>query len=106
MHRRHQPPAAGRQAKGQREKALQSAFVKARRQRPSPTIQGQPGPWVGPFHWESRRLRVAEIKRLFTYPDEFELVGNRNSVQAQLGNSVPPLLAQKVIAQVAEALGG
>lgn len=72
--------------------------------RPSPTIQAQPGPNVGPFHWESRRLRVAEIKRLFTFPDEFELVGNRNSVQAQLGNSVPPLLAQKVISQVAEVL--
>lgn len=72
--------------------------------RPSPTIQAQPGPNVGPFHWDSRRLRVAEAKRLFTYPDEFELVGNRSSVQAQLGNSVPPLLAQKVISQVAEAL--
>jgi DNA (cytosine-5)-methyltransferase 1 len=72
--------------------------------RPSPTIQAQPGPNVGPFHWESRRLRVAEIKRLFTFPDEFELVGNRSSVQAQLGNSVPPLLAQKVISKVAEVL--
>ena len=42
-------------------------------------------------------LRTAEIKRLFTYPDEFELVGSRSSIQAQLGNSVPPLLAEKVI---------
>ena len=72
--------------------------------RPSPTIQAQPGPNVGPFHWESRRLRVAEIKRLFTFPDDFELVGNRSSIQAQLGNSVPPLLAERVIAQVAEVL--
>ena len=65
--------------------------------RPSPTIQAQPGPNVGPFHWENRRLRVGEVKRLFTFPDGFELVGTRRSVQAQLGNSVPPLLAQKVI---------
>ncbi len=35
------------------------------------------------------------IKRLFTYPDEFELVGSRQSAQTQLGNSVPPLLAEK-----------
>lgn len=68
--------------------------------RPSPTIQAQPGPNVGPFHWENRRLRVAEIRRLFTFPDDFELVGTRTSVQAQLGNSVPPLLAQKVAEQV------
>jgi site-specific DNA-cytosine methylase len=40
---------------------------------PAPTIQAQPGPYVGPFHWENRRLRVGEIKRLFNYPDDFEL---------------------------------
>ncbi|CAN5818153.1 DNA (cytosine-5-)-methyltransferase [soil metagenome] len=64
--------------------------------RPSPTIQAQPGPNVGPFHWENRRLRVPEMKRLFTFPDDFELVGRRQSVQAQIGNSVPPLLAGAV----------
>jgi DNA (cytosine-5)-methyltransferase 1 len=68
--------------------------------RPSPTIQAQPGPNVGPFHWENRRLRVGEVKRLFTFPDEFELVGSRTSIQAQLGNAVPPLLAQRVAEQV------
>lgn len=72
--------------------------------RPSPTIQAQPGPNVGPFHWESRRLRVPEVKRLFTFPDEFEFVGSRSSVQAQLGNSVPPLLAFRVIAEVARVV--
>ncbi|MGH9030647.1 MAG: DNA cytosine methyltransferase [Acidimicrobiia bacterium] len=69
--------------------------------RPSPTIQAQPGPNVGPFHWENRRLRVPEVKRLFTFPDTFELVGSRNSVQAQLGNSVPPLLAESVVRAIA-----
>jgi DNA (cytosine-5)-methyltransferase 1 len=61
--------------------------------RPSPTIQAQPGPNVGPFHWDNRRLRVPELKRLFTFPDDFEFVGSRASVQAQVGNSVPPFLA-------------
>jgi DNA (cytosine-5)-methyltransferase 1 len=65
--------------------------------KPSPTIQAQPGPNVGPFHWENRRLRVPEVKRLFTFPDDFELVGSRSSIQAQLGNSVPPLLAKQVV---------
>src|SRR5207249_2668772 len=27
-------------------------------EQPSPTIQAQPGPWVGPFHWHNRRLRI------------------------------------------------
>ncbi|MGY2065614.1 DNA cytosine methyltransferase [Blastococcus sp. SYSU DS0619] len=66
--------------------------------RPAPTIQAQPGPYVGPFHWENRRLRVGEIKRLFGFPDDFELVGARGSVQAQLGNCVPPPLAAQVAA--------
>jgi DNA (cytosine-5)-methyltransferase 1 len=72
--------------------------------KPAPTIQAQPGPNVGPFHWDNRRLRVAEVKRLFTFPDGFEFVGSRLSVQAQLGNSVPPLLAQRVAEQVRLAL--
>lgn len=72
--------------------------------RPSPTIQAQPGPYVGPFHWESRRLRVPELKRLFTFPDDFEFVGSRQSAQAQLGNSVPPLLARAVAQEVAQAI--
>jgi DNA (cytosine-5)-methyltransferase 1 len=65
--------------------------------RPAPTIQAQPGPNVGPFHWENRRLRVPEVKRLFTFPDDFDFVGTRSSIQAQLGNSVPPLLSEQVI---------
>lgn len=77
-----------------------SFLLKLDPQRPSPTIQAQPGSNVGPFHWENRRLRVGEVRRLFTFPDEFELVGTRASIQAQLGNAVPPLLAQKVAARV------
>jgi DNA (cytosine-5)-methyltransferase 1 len=77
-----------------------SFLLKLHPGRPSPTIQAQPGPNVGPFHWENRRLRVPEVKRLFTFPDDFELVGTRRSVQAQLGNAVPPLLAEKVVKQL------
>lgn len=67
---------------------------------PAPTIQAQPGPYVGPFHWENRRLRLLEIKRLQTFPDDFVIVGNRRSAQRQVGNAVPPLLAR----QIAEVL--
>jgi len=81
-----------------------SFLLKLDPQRPSPTIQAQPGPNVGPFHWENRRLRVGEIKRLFTFPDDFELVGTRASIQAQLGNAVPPLLAEKVAARIISAI--
>lgn len=77
-----------------------SFLLKLAPDRPSPTIQAHPGPNVGPFHWENRRLRVPELKRLFTFPDSFEFVGTRPSVQAQVGNSVPPVLAAAVAAQL------
>lgn len=73
-----------------------SFLLKLDPKRPSPTIQAHPGPNVGPFHWENRRLRVPELRRLFTFPDDYEFVGSRASVQAQIGNSVPPALAQTV----------
>ncbi len=80
-----------------------SFLLKLDPDRPSPTIQAQPGPNVGPFHWDNRRLRVGEVKRLFTYPDDFDLIGTRASIQAQLGNSVPPRLAEAVARRVIAA---
>jgi DNA (cytosine-5)-methyltransferase 1 len=74
-----------------------SFLLKLAPDKPAPTIQAQPGPYIGPFHWENRRLRVPETKRLFTYPEDFEFVGSRSSIQAQLGNSVPPWLAEQVV---------
>jgi DNA (cytosine-5)-methyltransferase 1 len=63
---------------------------------PSPTIQAQPGPWVGPFHWNDRRLRLPEIKHLQTFPARYQVVGSRRSAQIQIGNAVPPLLAEQI----------
>lgn len=80
-----------------------SFLLKLSPDKPSPTIQAQPGPNVGPFHWDNRRLRVPELKRLFGYPDDFDLVGNRASIQAQLGNSVPPPVARAVASEIARA---
>jgi DNA (cytosine-5)-methyltransferase 1 len=65
---------------------------------PAPTIQAQPGPYVGPFHWENRRLRLPEILRLQTFPDGYEIVGSRRSAQKQVGNAVPVLLAEQIAA--------
>ena len=81
-----------------------SFLLKLDPSRPSPTIQAQPGPYVGPFHWENRRLRVPEQRRLFTFPDDFDFVGSRRSVQSQIGNSVPPLLARRVAEEVARSI--
>ena len=81
-----------------------SFLLKLHPDRPSPTVQGQPGPWVGPFHWDNRRLRAAELKRLMTFPDDFEILGSRREQQLQLGNAVPPLLGEVVARQLASEL--
>ncbi|MDA0632265.1 DNA (cytosine-5-)-methyltransferase [Nonomuraea sp. MCN248] len=83
--------------------------------RPSTTVQAQPGPWVGPFHWENvpnadgemraRRLRVPELKRIMTFPDEFEFIGDRREVQRQIGNAVPVELGKVVIRALMEQMG-
>lgn len=83
--------------------------------RPSSTLQAQPGPWVGPFHWENvkttsgntraRRLRLNEILRLMSFPDDFAIAGSRADVQRQLGNAVPMELGKAVIRAVVEQLG-
>jgi len=83
--------------------------------RPATTLQAQPGPWVGPFHWENvldekgreraRRLRVQEMLRLMTFPDDYQLVGDRSSIQRQLGNAVPVALGKIVITALLTQLG-
>jgi DNA (cytosine-5)-methyltransferase 1 len=77
-------------------KRYRSFLLKLDPNQPSPTIQAHPGPYVVPFHWLNRRLRLAEIKRLQTFPDDYLIVGSRRSAQVQLGNAVPPLLAEKI----------
>lgn len=64
---------------------------------PSWTIPAQPGPWVGPFHWSSRRLRVPEIAAIQTFPNDYEFCGKRRSVQRQIGNAVPPLMGKAMV---------
>ena len=83
--------------------------------RPSTTLQAQPGPWVGPFHWENvptangteraRRLRTNEMLRLMSFPDDFRIDGSRSDVQRQLGNAVPVELGKAVIRALMSQLG-
>jgi DNA (cytosine-5)-methyltransferase 1 len=83
--------------------------------RPSTTLQAQPGPWVGPFHWENvhnddgkiraRRLRIPEMLRIMTFPDDFVAIGSRADAQRQIGNAVPVELGKVVIRALMEQLG-
>ncbi len=83
-----------------------SFLLKLAKARPSWTIQAQPGPAIGPFHWENRRLSVQELCRLQTFPDKVEIKGNRLSQQKQLGNAVPSLLAEVLGREIGRQLLG
>jgi DNA (cytosine-5)-methyltransferase 1 len=61
---------------------------------PIRTLKAQGGQYTGPFHWDSRAFSVAELKRLQTFPDSYEVVGGRQIAIHQIGNSVPPQLAR------------
>jgi DNA (cytosine-5)-methyltransferase 1 len=73
-----------------------SFLLKLHPGQPSWTIPAHPGPFTGPFHWRSRRLRIAEVKRLQTFPDGWKLIGTPREMWSQLGDAVPPVLAEKV----------
>lgn len=64
---------------------------------PSWTIAAQPGPWVGPFHWDNRRLRVNEVASIQTFPMDYQFIGNRRTIQKQIGNAVPSLLGKAFV---------
>jgi DNA (cytosine-5)-methyltransferase 1 len=81
-----------------------SFLLKLHPDKPSWTIAAQPGPWVGPFHWTSRRLRVPEIAALQTFPENYEFYGSRRSIQKQIGNAVPPLMGKAMIEFLRESL--
>ncbi|NEO97821.1 MAG: DNA cytosine methyltransferase [Symploca sp. SIO2E9] len=81
-------------------------LYKADPEMPVRTIKAKGGQYTGPFSWENRRFSVAELKRLQTIPDAYELVGNRSVCIEQIGNSVPPQLGRILALSILEQVMG
>ena len=86
------------------DKRFWSFLLKLSPDMPSWTITAQPGPWVGPFHWDNRRLRAPEAAAIQTFPRGYKFFGNRRSVQKQIGNAVPCLMGKAMIEYLKESL--
>jgi DNA (cytosine-5)-methyltransferase 1 len=83
-----------------------SFLLKLAKDRPSWTIQAQPGPATGPFHWTNRRLSAQELCRLQTFPRGLQFDCGRNDLQRMLGNAVPSLVAEVIAREMRSQLLG
>jgi DNA (cytosine-5)-methyltransferase 1 len=81
-----------------------SFLLKLSHERPSWTIQGTRSNNQGPLHWRNRILRIEEVKRLQSFPDDWVLAGKVGSQWRQVGNAVPPLLSEAFGKHIRKAL--
>lgn len=79
-------------------------LVRADASQPSPTIMSSSGKFVSGaavMHpTEKRRFSILEVKRLCSFPDDFELKGSFAAQWERLGNSVPPRMAMWIGAAI------
>ncbi|MFJ3380307.1 DNA cytosine methyltransferase [Curtobacterium sp. NPDC090217] len=61
---------------------------------PSWTIQARRSNNMGPLHWKNRILRIEEVRRIQTFPDDWYLDGTIEQQWRQIGNAVPVGLAR------------
>lgn len=79
-----------------------SFLLKLSPEKPSWTIQASFSNNMGPFHWKSRFLRINEIKRIQTFPDDYEFSGDFRDQWRQIGNAVPPHLVSQIAIAIKE----
>ena len=53
---------------------------------------------------QRRKLTIAEVKRLCSFPDDFILKGSYSQQWERLGNSVPPLMMKAIAAEIANKI--
>lgn len=81
-------------------------LLKLAKNLPSWTLQAQPGPATGPFHWNNRRLSVEEMCRLQTFPSDYQIVGAYSTARHQVGNAVPSAIGELIGLELRRQLFG
>lgn len=83
-----------------------SFLLKLAKNKPAWTIPAHPAQNSGPFHWSNRQLSTSEMLRLQSFPSDTFIVGTRADRQRQIGNAVPPLLAEAIGRAIIASLTG
>jgi len=81
-------------------------LLKLSKGKPSWTVQAQPGPATGPFHWDNRRLSTEELCRIQTFPDRLTFDCSQSQIQKLVGNAVPSALAEVLAREIASQFFG
>jgi DNA (cytosine-5)-methyltransferase 1 len=81
-------------------------LLKLSKAQPSWTLQAQPGPSTGPFHWRNRKLSALELARLQTFPNGLVFDCERGEAQRLIGNAVPSALAECLAREIKRQLLG
>ena len=75
-------------------------------------VQDEPSVTLGNYRksmiihpWEDRGLSVREAARLQSFPDNYRFCGSIGFCQQQVGNAVPPMLAEVIFKEVVSKLG-
>lgn len=90
------------------------SLVRTDAEAPCPTItasgvggdgHGAPGGVASVTHpTEKRKFTILEVKRLCSFPDDFELKGTYGQQWERLGNSVPPVMMSHVAAAIRDGV--
>ena len=86
------------------ERTQNTIYMRLRYDEPSGTVVN-----VRKSMWEhptlDRAVTIREAARLQTFPDSFIFEGPKDSQYQQVGNAVPPILAEAIAKQIIKALG-